>query len=145
MSGHSWETLALHSTNVGELASFYLGKMLRWDTGGDCENAVSVLGSDVGPILKQRCTLLLRCPGTPGWPKTAAKTTRTYPANTGNWNSVGLMLGQRRRRWPNIKTTLVQRIVFSWDAGECTDWWACKSDIVYTRYSSGVHLSMYSG
>ena len=29
----------------------------------------------------------------------------TIPANTRRWNNVGLMLGHRRRRWPNIKPT----------------------------------------
>ena len=29
------------------------------------------------------------------------------PANKGHWNTVVLMLGQRQRQWPNIKTTLV--------------------------------------
>ena len=32
-----------------------------------------------------------------------------YPANTRRWTNVGLMLGQSRRRWANIKPTLVQR------------------------------------
>ena len=32
---------------------------------------------------------------------------RSTPANT----TAGLMLGQRRRRWPNIKPVLVKRIV----------------------------------
>ena len=40
------------------------------------------------------------------------------PANTGRSSSVVLMLGQRRRRWANIKTTLVKCPVF---AGEHTD------------------------
>ena len=29
-------------------------------------------------------------------------------------SNVGLMLGQRRRRWPNIETTLGRRLVFVW-------------------------------
>ena len=40
------------------------------------------------------------------------------PANTRRRNSVVSMLGQRRRRWPNIEATLVQRLVF---AGTGTD------------------------
>ena len=32
--------------------------------------------------------------------------------NTTHWNNVGLMLGQRRRRWTSIKPTLFQFIVF---------------------------------
>ena len=34
------------------------------------------------------------------------------PVNTRCWTNGGLMLGQRRRRWPNIKPALVQRLVF---------------------------------
>ena len=38
---------------------------------------------------------------------------RDSPANTRRWTNVGLMLGQRRRRWANINTTLVQCLVFA--------------------------------
>ena len=31
-----------------------------------------------------------------------------FPAGTRRWTNVGLLLGQRRRRWANIKPTLVQ-------------------------------------
>ena len=31
------------------------------------------------------------------------------PANTTSWNNDVLMLGQRRRRWANIKTALFKR------------------------------------
>ena len=34
-------------------------------------------------------------------------------ASTTQWPSVGLMLGQRRRRWANIKPTLGQQCVFA--------------------------------
>ena len=34
-----------------------------------------------------------------------------YPADTRRWTNVGLMLTHRLRRWPNNKTTLVQRLV----------------------------------
>ena len=37
----------------------------------------------------------------------------TIPANTACWNNDVLMLAQRLRRWPNIKTSLVQRVVFA--------------------------------
>ena len=37
---------------------------------------------------------------------------------TSSWPDVGLMLGQRRRRWPNIKPTSGQRLVI---AGEIRD------------------------
>ena len=35
------------------------------------------------------------------------------PANTTPWTSVCLLLAHRLRRWPNIKTTVVQRLVFA--------------------------------
>ena len=35
------------------------------------------------------------------------------PANMGRWASVGLLLGQRRRRWANSKPTLGQRLLFA--------------------------------
>ena len=35
-----------------------------------------------------------------------------HPANTTRWNNDVLMLPQRLRRWPNIKTSLFQRVVF---------------------------------
>ena len=38
---------------------------------------------------------------------------QTIPAITRRLTSVGLKLGQRRRRWANIKPTLVQRFVFA--------------------------------
>ena len=34
------------------------------------------------------------------------------PTVTNCWNDGGLMLGQRRRRWPNIKPPLVQRMIW---------------------------------
>ena len=36
-----------------------------------------------------------------------------FPANKRHRTNAGLMLGQRRRRWPNIKTALVQYLVFA--------------------------------
>ena len=38
------------------------------------------------------------------------------PANTSRLSNVGLILGQRRRRWPNINSTLDKRLLF---AGSC--------------------------
>ena len=38
------------------------------------------------------------------------------PTNTARWNNDVLLLAQRLRRWPNIKTSLFQRAVF---AGMC--------------------------
>ena len=37
---------------------------------------------------------------------------RAVPANTTHSTNVGLMLGQRRREWPKIETTLGECIVF---------------------------------
>ena len=34
-------------------------------------------------------------------------------ANTTRWNDNALLLAQRLRRWPNIKTSSVQRVVFA--------------------------------
>ena len=39
-----------------------------------------------------------------------------YPANTYVLTNVGLMLGQRRRRWNNIKPTLVECLALAADA-----------------------------
>ena len=36
-----------------------------------------------------------------------------FPGNTRPWTNVDLMLAQRLWRWPNIKSTLVQGLVFS--------------------------------
>ena len=44
------------------------------------------------------------------------------PVNTTRWNNDVSMLGQRRRRWANIKTLLFQRVVF---AGEGVHQAAC--------------------
>ena len=38
---------------------------------------------------------------------------RNIPENTTRWNTDVLMLGQRRRRWANIKTSLFQSVVFA--------------------------------
>ena len=42
----------------------------------------------------------------------------TIPASTTHWNNVGLMLGHRLRRWPNIKPTLFQCVVFAGMGGK---------------------------
>ena len=39
--------------------------------------------------------------------------TQRSTANTTHWTNVGSMLAQRLRRWPNIKTTLFQCLVFA--------------------------------
>ena len=36
-----------------------------------------------------------------------------FPANTRRWTSAGVMLAQRLRRWANITSALVQRLVFA--------------------------------
>ena len=38
---------------------------------------------------------------------------RLYPANTRRWTNADLMLAHRLRRWPNIKSALVQRLMFA--------------------------------
>ena len=38
---------------------------------------------------------------------------RLFPANPTHWSNVGLLLGRRRRRWPNNKPTLFQCFVFA--------------------------------
>ena len=35
------------------------------------------------------------------------------PADTPHWPEAGLMLGQRHRRWPNIKSALVEWLSFA--------------------------------
>ena len=47
------------------------------------------------------------------------------PANTSHWTNADLLLVQRRRRWANIKSTLVQRLVFS---GVLIATWILKPD-----------------
>ena len=51
---------------------------------------------------------LLKCPS---WRQ--HQSLDTFPASTRRWSNAGLMLGQRRRRWLNIKAPLVQRLVFA--------------------------------
>ena len=38
---------------------------------------------------------------------------RLHPGNTRRWTNADLMLAHRLRRWPNIKSALVQRLVFA--------------------------------
>ena len=38
---------------------------------------------------------------------------RNIPANMRHWPNVGLLLGQRRRRWANSNPTLGQRLMFA--------------------------------
>ena len=40
-------------------------------------------------------------------------TVRQYPANMRRWHNVGLLLGQRRRRWANSTPTISQRPMFA--------------------------------
>ena len=40
----------------------------------------------------------------------------TNPADTKIWDQCWLMLDQRRARWSNIKATLDQSLVFSWNS-----------------------------
>ena len=46
------------------------------------------------------------------------------PANTTHWNKVGLMLGHRLRRWPNIKPTWFQCVLFA-------GWYMASQGILY--------------
>ena len=48
-----------------------------------------------------------------------------HPANTGGWNNGGLRLGQRLRRWPNLKSSLVRRLVF----GLTSRPWLCSIQV----------------
>ena len=45
--------------------------------------------------------------------KTVSTDRSSSPVSTINWSNVGLLLGQRLRRWPNNKPTLVQCVVFA--------------------------------
>ena len=61
--------------------------------------------------------LSLACHNMPGvivrfCPDISTDTLR-IPSNTRCWINVGLLLVQRRRRWPNNKPALVQRLVFA--------------------------------
>ena len=51
----------------------------------------------------------------------------TNLANTRRWVNAGLVLGQRRERWNNIKAVLAQRLVFvgntSESPGNTIDWY----------------------
>ena len=50
----------------------------------------------------------------PGFkPEVVVLSAFSCPENTRWWNNVVLMLGQRRRRWANIKTALFHRLVFA--------------------------------
>ena len=42
-----------------------------------------------------------------------------YPGNTGRWVDAGLLLGQRRRWWANIKPALSQCFVFAGSDSIC--------------------------
>ena len=70
-----------------------------------------------------------------------------YPANTRHWSTVVLMLARRPRRRPNIKTTVVQSLVFAgWCLQELTkdvfsgvvisvDWYTSLLGIQYQVYT----------
>ena len=63
---------------------------------------------------------------------------------TRRWINVFLMLGQRRRRWPNIKTTLIQHLVFAeqphWTRILLIGWWR-----EYLHWCSTLAVSPASG
>ena len=70
--------------------------------------------------------------------KTVSAFRHTSPASTKHWIDVGLMLGQRRRRWPNIKPTLFQCLVF---AGSLSPEAHCQLSLVC---QSCVHHLLYN-
>ena len=49
-------------------------------------------------------------------PRLALQETTNSPASTRRSSNVGSMLGQRRRRWPIIEPTLLERFVFALSA-----------------------------
>ena len=53
------------------------------------------------------------------FPKYTEMLLRYIPANTIRWPNVVLMLDHRLRRWPNIKTTSGQRLVFAGMSATC--------------------------
>ena len=90
---------------INVLVSYYFRFIwisMLWDYGHNKFATLSVRGS----TLDVRFWRLKSTPHWKGSPK-------PYPANTRRWTNVGLMLGQRRRRWANINPTLVQRLVFA--------------------------------
>ena len=60
----------------------------------------------------------------------------TVPANTTRWNNDVLKLGQRLRRWPNIKTSLFQRVVFAGVLGDYCTAGDVISNILFDPYDS---------
>ena len=60
---------------------------------------------------------------------------KSYPANTTRLSNDVWMLAQRLRRWPNIKTSLFQRVVFAEQFAIC-----------YHILGGGIHYTwMYMG
>ena len=55
----------------------------------------------------------------------------TSPANTRCWTNVDLMLAQSRRRWANIKSTLVQGLVFAGSIARSTVYFAAALQYCY--------------
>ena len=67
------------------------------------------------------------------------KVTVCVPANTKRWTNADLMLGQRRRRWTNIKSALVRCILF---AGMLLKMLHLKQIIVSPTRSNWNHLKL---
>ena len=60
--------------------------------------------------------MIIYCEGSSEKARVNALLLDVVPANTTHWTKVGLMLSHRLRRWPNIKPTLVQCVLFTgWD------------------------------
>ena len=60
-----------------------------------------------------------------------------HAADTTRWRHIGLMLGQSRRRWNNIKSTQGQRLVSAWYIISWTQMW-CLYKILQIYHSSSV-------
>ena len=59
---------------------------------------------------------------------------RLFLSDTGCWPSVGVMLGQRRRRWPNINPTLCEYLEFCGLKLSCTKRRPCDNNMgVFTQ------------
>ena len=67
------------------------------------------------------------------------------PANARRWTNADLLLGQRRRRWTNIKSTVIQCLVFfriSQQAKQC--WINVVSTLVRQNADIALKIKQYS-
>ena len=77
-------------------------KVLKWNVGKMLLIVIDHI--DLGPYYGTSYDI--------SWDSDWSRSSRYIPANTTHWNNIGLMLGQRRRRWAKIKPTLFQWVVF---------------------------------